>query len=300
MFVAPGRATRPHAAELDACPFCAGHEHLAPHESLRFPADPARGWLARIIPNRYPVVVDRPSSDPPEAAGRRAARGVHDVVIESPRHVLSVLDVDPASWVASWCLVRDRLAMLSRRGDLAWGMVFKNSGPAAGASIDHVHSQLVAIDFVPPAVAAAPPDAAGRDGVAAALEEARHADRVVVERDGLVAFVPRAPRQPFETWIVPREPAPWFHAAADDGAAALAGMSRDVVARLALAAPGADYNWWLLQAPFAPPSTGHGHGRWRLEILPRINPLAGFELGTGCHVCVETPEISARLLRRGR
>ncbi len=304
VFVAPHRAARPHSADAEGCPFCAGHEHLAPHETLRSPADPAAPWQARLIPNRYPLVVDDLPAGGANAAvvggGARAARGVHDVVVESPRHVLSILDVDEACWIASWGLVRDRLRMLARRGDLAWGMVFKNSGPAAGASVDHVHSQLVALDFVPAAVVPPPPDAAGRDFLAAAIDEAVREERIVADRDGLVAFVPRAPRQPFETWIVPRAPKRLFHDADDAATAALARLARDIVARLARVAPECDYNWWLLQAPFAAPPRGVADGwRWRLEILPRLNPLAGFELGTGCLICVDSPEASAARLRRG-
>lgn len=304
VFVAPGRATRPHSADADACPFCAGHEHLAPDETLRAPADAALPWQARLIPNRYPLVVDALPADGASGAetgsGARAARGVHDVVIESPCHVLSILDVDESCWIASWRLVRDRLRALAHRGDLAWGTVFKNSGPAAGASVDHVHSQLVALDFVPAAVVPPPPDAEGRDFLAAAIDEAAREERLVAERPGLVAFVPRAPRQPFETWIVPRARERLFHEADDEAAAGLALFVRDVVARIARVAPGADYNWWLLQAPFSPTARGAADGwRWRLEILPRVSPLAGFELGTGCLICVDTPQASAARLRRG-
>ena len=93
VFVAPRREERPGDAELALahggsapgawCPFCAGNEARTPPDVLRAPADPARAWQARIVPNRYPFV---------EAAGPAAggdgdlqpARGVHDVVIESP------------------------------------------------------------------------------------------------------------------------------------------------------------------------------------------------------------------------
>lgn len=289
VFVAPARAARPHEPGAEECPFCAGHEHLAPTDVLRAPADPSLPWRARIIPNRYPIV-----TDPPEGvAAPGAARGVHDVIVESPRHDVSILAVDDDAWVASWDLARERLARLSRRGDLAWGTVFKNSGAEAGASLAHVHSQLVALDFVPAAVAAGfGPGAAGAGEI---LASAAGDGRIVAESERHVALVPTAPRQPCETWILPRTPAPWFHAAAATCVEELARFVRDVVERIGTVRPRADYNWWLLQAPFAGGAPGRG---WRLEIVPRISPLAGFELGTGCHVCIETPAESARKLRR--
>lgn len=301
VYVAPGRADRPASDGPGTCPFCAGQEHLTPHEVLRAPADPDLPWSARVIPNRYPIVVDGAAGDVPARCGpdatSRTAHGVHEVIVESPRHDVSILAVETPVWQASWRLAHDRLAVLAARPDLAYGMVFKNSGPAAGASIDHVHSQLVALDAVPPPIAALHAAADGADwhGV---LEAASREGRVVAADGELVALVPPAPRQPFETWILPLRPAPWFHAAPEDDVGALSRLSRAIVERLGRVAPGADYNWWLLQAPFPTRALPiAARWRWRLEILPRISPLAGFELGTGCHICIETPVESARRLR---
>ena len=315
VFVAPARAERPREESLAACPFCAGNEALTPHEVLRSPADRALPWQARIIPNRYPVVVDRGHHHPdglsvgPAAGSPRPAHGIHDVVVESPRHDTSILEIDPLAWRASWQLVRERLGQLAERDDLAWGMVFKNSGPAAGASLDHVHSQLVALDFVPPVILAKL--ACGGDPFAGILREAEIERRVVAATADLVALVPPAPRQPLETWILPRQPGPWFHAAGPEVAAGLADLIREVVARIERAAPGAEFNWWLHQAPFSPRSERAGTmprgcawagdvpagWRWHVEIVPRISPLAGFELGIGCHIAVMSPKESAQRLR---
>ena len=326
VFVAPARAERPREESLAACPFCAGNEALTPHEVLRSPADRTLPWLARIIPNRYPVVVDRghhapdglvdgPTAAPtaaPTARSPRPAHGIHDVVVESPRHDTSILEIDPLAWRASWQLVRDRLGQLSERDDLAWGMVFKNSGPAAGASLDHVHSQLVALDFVPPVILAKLATGAGGDPFEAIICEAESERRVVATTADLVAFVSPAPRQPLETWILPRQPGPWFHAAGPEVVAGLAIFLREVVARIERAAPGAEFNWWLHQAPFSPhsertralpPGCRAWEGdvpagwRWHVEIVPRISPLAGFELGIGCHISIMSPEESARRLQ---
>jgi UDPglucose--hexose-1-phosphate uridylyltransferase len=323
VFVAPARAERPKEESLAACPFCAGNEALTPHEVLRSPADRVLPWRARIIPNRYPVVVDRGHHAPegladgllagPTAGPPRPAHGIHDVVVESPRHDTSILEIDPLAWRASWQLVQDRLGQLSERDDLAWGMVFKNSGPAAGASLDHVHSQLVALDFVPPVIVAKlATGAGGGDPFEAMIREAELGQRIVATTADLVALVPPAPRQPLETWILPRQPSPWFHTAGPEVAAGLAIFLREVVARIERAAPGAEFNWWLHQAPFFPHSDRAGAmprgcrdwegdvpagWRWHVEIMPRISPLAGFELGIGCHISIMSPEESARRLR---
>lgn len=302
VFVAPSRAGRPHGGAAEGCPFCAGREHLTPHEVLRIPADPALPWDARIIPNKYPFAVDAgvvADGDSVPEGGGRPAHGVHEVIIESPRHETSVRSLDAAVWRASWRLSHRRLGVLAAREDLAWGMVFKNSGAAAGASLDHVHSQLVALAFVPPLVAeelaAVAADAA--DPFARLIEDAEREDRLVASRGGLVALVPPAPRQPLETWIVPRRRVARFHEADDADVDALADLTRHMAARIEATLPGSAYNWWLHQAPFASRPSPPAAWRWHLEIVPRITSLAGFELGTGCHVSIATAADSARALR---
>jgi UDPglucose--hexose-1-phosphate uridylyltransferase len=306
--MAPGRAGRPDDASLataaghDAaegsrswCPFCAGNEGRTPPDLLRAPADRTVPWHARIVPNRYPVTTAA-SGTPDDGVGRMAC-GVHDVVIESARHERSILAVEPGAWRDVWALCQTRLAGLAVDDGLAWATVFKNSGGLAGASLEHVHSQLVGLDFVPPMVAAKLAAAACEPGGFDDLVARADRDgRIVAAAAGLVALVPPAPRQPFETWIVSRGAGPAFRAASAADVAALADLTRWYADRLERLVPGAAYNWWLHDLPF------HGHDsaavawRWHLEILPRLSPLAGFELGTGCHITTLGPVEAARLL----
>jgi UDPglucose--hexose-1-phosphate uridylyltransferase len=234
-----------------------------------------------------PVLLDRP------------AHGVHEVVIESAAHDRSILAVDAAAWRDVWQLIRRRLAMLDGAAGIAWATVFKNSGPQAGASLEHLHSQLIGLDFVPPVMEAKL--AAIREpghSFTDMIQQAEACGCLVAEAGDVVAIIPPAPRQPFETWILPREPEPLFSATSSERVAAVADLTRHVVARLDAAVPGADYNWWLHQAPFG--SRAEEVARqwhWHLEILPRLAPLAGFELGTGCHITTLAPEESAQRMK---
>ena len=313
VFVAPRRADRPF--DLDsrgpspaaACPFCAGNESMTPQESMRLPEGTAAAWHVRIIPNRFPAVEELSSAPGVAAAaggGSRPAHGVHEVVIESPTHVASILGIEPARWRDAWELCRRRLASLADRDDLAWATVFKNSGAAAGASLEHLHSQLIALDFVHPAMQAKLAAAArAADAFGDLLTRAEADERIVAEAGDLVALVPPAPRQPCETWIVPRGPERHFHVTSPARVAAIAALTRQIVGGLDRLVPGAAYNWWLHQAPFdrflAAHAAAAGGWRWHLEILPRLSGLAGFELGTGCHITTASPRDSARRLRGG-
>lgn len=306
VFVAPQRAERPiHTGPGGVaadCPFCAGHESRTPPAVLRSPADPAIRWQARIVPNQFPVVTETGPAAVGGGAGlRQPAHGVHEVLIESADHQRSILTIDPAAWRDVWHLCRRRLQQLADRADLAWAFVFKNSGAAAGASLEHVHSQLVALDFLPPLIAGKIAIAGcSRDPFGTLITQAEDEGRIVAEQDGVVALVPHAPRQPFETVILPRRAGRHFHMADDDAVAALAALTQRVIARLERVAPGTGYNWWLHQAPFASigsTSTGLENWHWHLEILPRLAEFAGFELATGCHITTMSPAESARRLR---
>lgn len=312
VFVAPQRGGKPDDRELALslggvtdhpsawCPFCVGNESRTPPDIVRAPADTTNAWQARIVPNRYPITTDRKPTASVLSGGGRSAHGTHDVVIESPRHDRSILAVAPDAWRDVWAICQRRLMMLAEQPGIAWATVFKNSGFRAGASLEHVHSQLVGVDVIPPALQAelamleAKSDPFGR-----LLAEARAGGRIVATAGDLIALVPPAPRQPFETWIVVAEPEHHFHAASAARVMAVADLTRDIVGRLERLVPGCNYNWWLHQAPFdraIQAADGAAAWHWHLEILPRLTDLAGFELGTGCHITTMPAEEAARRL----
>jgi len=311
VFIAPRRARRPSDLNRDAeaaCPFCAGNESLTPATVRRWPEQQDSQWTARIVPNRYPVVEPLETPAPATAALPAASsstimpgHGLHEVVIEAAAHVESVLDVRPPDWLGVWQLCHRRLTDLADRPDLAWSTLFKNGGLAAGASLAHLHSQLIAIDRVPPTIhqkcrqLASQPDLFQR-----LLANAVTDDRMICREQGLVALVPPAPRQPYEVWLVSETPLPFFHAAPAHQVEAVACLTQRFVAALERLTPGASFNWWLHQFPSQPPADTAAvarHWHWHLEILPRLNPLAGFELGTGCHITTVPPGMAAQRLR---
>lgn len=296
VFVAPQRGGKPDDRALRAvlesagepchwCPFCPGNESATPPAEARAPADESLPWRARIVPNAFPIT---------------AHPGVHDVVIESSRHDRSILEVPPEAWRDVWALCRDRLAALATRDGIAWATIFKNSGPAAGASLEHVHSQIIGLDIVPP-VMQAELAAVRRDRglFVRLLADARADDRVVAEAGGLIALVPPAPRQPYETWIVSATAQPHFHAADAGHVAALADLTRELAARLERLSAACHFNWWLHQAPFrmADDDPARSHWHWHVEVLPRLAELAGFEIGTGCHITTLAADEAASRLR---
>src|SRR5688500_3306450 len=192
VLLAASRASRPKtitSVEVrdggDTCPFCPGHEHETPPEISRTgggaPGEP--GWRVRVFPNLYPIVGGEHA-----AAG---ATGAHEVVVLSPDHHRSFarLTHDEATEVMT--VLRDRARALRDAGR-DHVQVLLNQGRSAGASIAHPHAQVLALDFVPPAVTVASERfaAAATDLVLADLGEATNRDQGVVVGEEVAAWCP--------------------------------------------------------------------------------------------------------------
>jgi UDPglucose--hexose-1-phosphate uridylyltransferase len=120
-------------------------------------------------------------------------------------------------------------------------------------------------------------------------------ERVVAERDGMVAVAPFASRVPYETWITPRAPRPSFASLEDAEVQEVAGLLRDVVGAIRHGADDPDYNLVVHSAPAGEESKPFF--LWHLRVLPRIVTPAGFELGSDMSINCVAPEAAAIRLR---
>ena len=142
------------------CPFCRGQELETPAAVAVYGTDSdaaaERGWQVRVVPNKYPAVrADAVSGDSSDGLHPVSpAVGIHEVIIESPRHVVSLSGLTDTQVEWTFQAYRERLAAC-RRNDarLAYGLVFKNARADGGASLEHSHSQLIATERVPLEVA---------------------------------------------------------------------------------------------------------------------------------------------------
>ncbi|MGH2627482.1 MAG: galactose-1-phosphate uridylyltransferase, partial [Anaerolineales bacterium] len=142
-------------AAQSECPFCPGREAMTPAEVLAYPpangGEPASRWGVRVVPNRFPALRIEGALDK-QAEGlydRMRGVGAHEVVIETPEHAS-----DPARYSDSQMLgviqaYRDRMTDLLRDSRFRYVLAFKNHGAAAGATLEHPHSQIIALPIVP-------------------------------------------------------------------------------------------------------------------------------------------------------
>lgn len=291
------------------CPFCAGNEAQTPEAIASYSATAGASWTVRVVPNKYPAVTTDEARckscelfAPGAAAGKAAGFGRHEVIIESPRHVASLSELTDGEAELVFVAYRDRLRQIKAEGTLPYVQIFKNVGPAAGASLEHVHSQLLALPGVPEVLQTelASCDehfqANGRLLFSELIErELAAEERIVAQTPGFVAFCPYASRFPYEVWIAPRGHQPRFEEAEAGELAELARLMRDCIGRIERAAGQSSYNYLLHTAPFDSPA--HDHYHWHIEILPRLTKVAGFEWGTGCFINPLAPESAAAHLR---
>lgn len=276
-------------------------------------------WWVRVVPNRYPAVTQasrgRRSSVGDAGLASALARegacdlaavgpalGRHEVVIESPRHFGRVTAADPAILPLMFAAYRSRLAEFAADGRLAYASVFKNVGPEAGASLEHLHSQIVAMPMVPPHIEATWQAAweyrrRERSCMTCRLveQEIASGSRVIAETDGLVAWCPFASRFAYEVCVAPKGHSARFDGIDDAGIFELASLVRRVLGRIEFDFRQPQYNLILQTAPFSGNVEESLH--WRLEILPRTAKAAGFEWGTQCFINTVAPELAAEFYR---
>jgi len=305
--IAPERAGRPlpatvaPPAESRPCPFCPGMEHDTPNECYadRDPgtAPNGPGWRLRVVPNKYPAVRRPNPAEPPPVHGRFAT-GRHELVIESRRHVTDPADLTPAEMLAVVRAYRDRVRALAADPAVQSVTVFKNVGRDAGASLDHAHSQIIALPVVPETLAAEWAGAAtyfARTGECVFCAMLGDDIRRVARTERFAALTPLAPRFAYETWILPLRHASHFETLTDAAAADLAGLLLALFGRLRAVLPGVAYNLYLHNgAPRGEPNPAY---HWHFELTPRTSQAAGFEWATGCYMVAVAPEVAARALR---
>lgn len=311
--MAPERAHRPHAFEEDPpakrhlrCPFCPGHEAETPPEifSLRDAGAPnTPGWRLRVVPNKFPAVA--PGAGPGHGAERsyrrRSGFGAHEVIIEDAAHSATLSDL-PAGRIAELLeVVRLRFFALAADSRIRYVCFFKNHGRAAGATLEHTHSQLVALPLAPKLVAEEISGArrryrrSGRCFFCDLAEPDRDGSRLILETAGAVSVAPYAARAPYEIWIVPRRHRSGFESAPAAELGAVAAALRETLRKLDSLLQRPAYNLVLHTAPLREDALPHYH--WHLELIPRLSKLAGFEWGTGLYMNPIPPEEAARRLR---
>jgi UDPglucose--hexose-1-phosphate uridylyltransferase len=284
------------------CPFCPGHEAQTPPELYTVPGN--GGWRVRVVPNKF-AALQPDLAFQPEPDGRflkATGYGIAEVIVENPRHDLSLATMDVAAVRDVVAVYKLRYLSAARGDKISFVNIFRNHGVRAGTSLEHPHSQLIATPIVPPHVRY-PIERAVRyyDTYSRCIycdmlaEEKRKGERVVAETESFVAYAPFASRTPFEVRIMPKRHQASFGEIDDAELPGFAGILKDSLARIHTGLGDPDYNFIVRSAPVGDEKAKYFH--WYLLIIPKLTTPAGFEIGTGIYINVTYPERCAEFLR---
>ncbi|MFA6549236.1 MAG: galactose-1-phosphate uridylyltransferase [Candidatus Margulisiibacteriota bacterium] len=293
------------------CPFCPGHEAKATPEifAVRDPvtAPNTPGWQVRVVPNAFPAL--QSSGEPTRAksaAGfmKMNGVGIHEVIIESPEHDKVIATMDQGQVEKIFEVYKARFVELSKDPRIDSVILFKNHGRGAGTSLSHPHSQVIALPVIPKSIHERLEigrehfDAEGSCIYCDTIKmEKAEGERIIVETDNFIAFVPYAPRMPFEIWVLPKFHSSNFDEITMQQCKELAMIMQSVLGRLYRAVGNPDFNYAIYSAPCRERNMESYH--WHIKIFPRIAALAGFEVGSGVAINTVVPENAAKYLREG-
>lgn len=293
-------AQRPERVE--GCPFCPGNEQVSGPPSYAVEED--GGWVLRVLPNKFPALSAAADTERCLSGIQRrmGGFGVHEVLVESPRHNVTTALMDEAGVARTLFAFRARGLQFAHDERLLMTVFFKNHGARAGSSQEHPHCQMVATPVVPRDVRHRLNDAAQYFDERGSCpycdmwkQELIAGERVVAESRHHVAFVPYAALSPFHTWILPKRHAPLFVQTSDEELEDLARVLRETLRRVYFGLKDPDFNYVIRTAPSYQVASRSFH--WYLSIVPRVTRSAGFELGSGMFINSSLPEESARFLR---
>lgn len=294
------------------CPFCYGNEAMTPPELDSFrdihsqPNTP--GWQVRVVPNKFPALKVEGELERHGVGiyDMSSGIGAHEVLIESPYHQKDICDLLNHE-------IENFLAMYSRRAlelikdkRFKYILVFKNFGAAAGASLEHPHTQMIALPMVPKN---AMEEIRGAENYFEFRErcifcdmirqEAQEGERVILENKHFIAFCPFVSRFPFEIWIVPKKHGCFFCHMPPDEIPSLAAILKDTITQIKKVFPSLSYNFIVHSAPVDGEIGIEGY-HWHIEFMPKLTRTAGFEWGSGFYLVPTPPEVAAKLLREAK
>jgi len=302
----------------DSCPFCAGNESKTPPEIVAYrppnSAPNSPGWSLRTIPNKFAALriegdLDRHGEG---IYDEMNGVGAHEVIVETSDHDAHMGYYTRGKMQEILRMYIDRYQDLFNDQRFRYIQVFRNYGLGAGASLEHPHSQVIALPITPRWVKEELTNALAYFRLKERClfcdiiyQETHERERVVFENNSFVTIEPFASKFPFETWLFPKEHSHDFSLTTDEQLKDLAQALQRTLYAIAECLNDPPLNYIIHSAPRLPEwevssqvITVEMDYHWHIEIFPRITHMAGFEWGTGFYINPMAPERAAAELRR--
>ncbi|SDC01334.1 UDPglucose--hexose-1-phosphate uridylyltransferase [Desulfurella multipotens] len=316
VIISTERGKRPHDFKQEEqikitggfCPFDPGNEKYVPPEiyAVRAPGSQPNDphWTLRVVPNKFPALGIEGDLDKHAVGLYDAMNGIgaHEVIIETPNHS-ETLDIMPLDRMKDVVFAyKARIEDLKKDKRMKYVLVFKNYGAVAGASLEHSHSQLIALPIIPKRplelFSGAKTYFSYKDRCPFCdiiRQELNDKVRLIEETKHFVSITPFASRSPFEVSIFPKKHSTHFEFEDVEILYDFTYILQNTLKRLKIALDNPPYNFVLLNGAFIFDHDDYFH--WHLEITPRLTKIAGFEWGSGFYINPTPPEDAAKYLR---
>ncbi len=322
--IATGRAKRPESfsekenekektssfEKAENCPFCqdvnkqarpslvfAGGEKLKEFEKV------PENWSLITLSNKFPAVT--PQKDARERAEGpyqlMDGVGFHEIVVtRSHEKDVSLLKKEKIREILD--AYQERYLEFMNEKFVNYISIFHNHGEKSGATLEHPHSQIMAIPTTDPDI---------RNSIIGSRRywnyhnkcihcqiiewDREDGQRIVFENEKFIALCPFASKMAFTVRIYPKEHLSYFERVNEEQKDALAEVFQVVTSKIKKALNSPSYNFFLRTSPCDGKDYSHYH--WHFEILPRTSIQAGFEFGAGMEISTIEPEKAAGYLR---
>lgn len=295
------------------CPFCIGSEKMTPPEvdadrpTNTKPDTP--GWETRTVPNKFPALKNEPDLNRTGVGMFDMMNGIgeHEVIIEDTDHNLQLADLSVDQIKKVVHVYKRRSIALGQDDRFKYVLIFKNYGSAAGASLEHSHTQLISLPVTPKRVmeelecAHKYFDYKERCVFCDILkQETDYRHREILENDDFVAFCPFASRSPFEISIIPKKHQAYFTEITEKEIDSFSQILKEILMRMKIALSDPPYNFIIHTTPLNGNGDLHEHYHWHVEIMPKLSKIAGFEWGSGFYINPTSPETASKYLREAK
>jgi UDPglucose--hexose-1-phosphate uridylyltransferase len=287
---------------LESCPFCPGNESKTPDEAFRVHAE--GGWRIRVVRHKFSKLSEEGDRNRWDTGIKKGVNGIgiHELIVETPMHNMTTANMSLEQLRDVIQTYKDRLTEIYRDPRVEYVIIFKNSGPSAGTSIEHPLSQIVGIPITPLQIRERFEafmkffDETGDCLMCKTIQDELHdGARVLFNTEHFVSFVPYAALSAFHIWIFPKRHSGCFADILPEEVLDLSVNLKYVMAKLCHALDCPDFNYSIRSGKLSNANSEFIH--WYMSIVPRVDMATGFELGTGMHVNSLVPEVSAEFLR---
>jgi UDPglucose--hexose-1-phosphate uridylyltransferase len=201
---------------------------------------------------------------------------------------------------------RERYQTMLQEDCISYVSMFHNWGASAGASLYHPHFQIISIPVIPPDIQHSLVGSHeyfknhGKCGHCALVEwELKEGKRIIVENEHAIAITPFTSRTNFEIRVFPKRHLPYFEETPQSEIASVVHVLHQALGLMKKTLNDPDYNFFIHTSPIKDKEK-YEHYHWHIEVVPKTNIDAGFELGTGIDIISVNPDDAAIMYKNNR